>query len=180
MEIKLNLNLVTKFLRRIHGHNLGISVVPQPPGSSLCWAACYRMVDWWVKKGVPGWCIHTRCGNAFPSCAIPCGLANKPRLTSQISSDWLALGYKSNHYQKPLSIVQVRMHLQERQPIMAYLSYRGESTGHYFLIIGTAYSSRFGDASYLVADPLQQNVQQIDVTELGQQGDWQQSWAVMP
>lgn len=155
----------------------------QQPASQMCWAACYRMiVEWRNPAQQQSWCYYSalrKTSCAQSACSEPGQACNQPREITSILGDWLKLGFKSTtEHLRPLSWSEVLKSIEISSPVQVFLDYRDGSVGHYFLIIGTSYLRNSNTRAWLIANPLEKSLYQIDVTQLGQLADWRCTWTV--
>ena len=180
MKLPLNINLIREYFLKRCEQTLPVRVIKQPL-DQVCWAACYRMVNLWTHPDwSDGWCSDTRC-DRDSGCRVPNASCNAPRLTSQVLSDWNALGYtNTTHVPSSLGLNDVRQSIREKRPLMVFLEYRNQRIGHYVLIVGTGRLKFTSDNTFVIADPLNDRLIEIGVSELslGLGGIWQQTWSV--
>lgn len=180
MNLKINVKLIRDHLLRRQERTLPIRAIKQPL-DNLCWATCYRMVNSWMHSNWSlTWCADNRCSPGA-GCTVPNNSCNAPRLTKDVLPDWQALGYRqTKHLNTALALNDVRQNIKENRPLMAFVQYRRQSIGHYFLIVGTGRTRYLADNTFVIADPLKSNLMEIEVSELslGFCGDWQQTWSI--
>lgn len=180
----LNLQRIRQYLDQLWGGTLPIKH-QQQPGDNLCWATCYKMVDEWKNNSSSGICHYVQiqqpkcpqCSDTSPKWKT----CDQPRVPSLFLNDWQqCLGFVNTiHKNKPLNITEIRKEIKNGKPVQAYLTYRGNpDSAHTFLIVGTSRIKETLDTAIIVADPLNDKITMMCLSDLAVQGDWSQTWIV--
>ncbi|MBB5370094.1 papain-like cysteine protease family protein [Janthinobacterium sp. K2C7] len=177
-SIRLNFETIREFLQRKEASRLAIPLIRQV-SDNTCWVACYQMIDSHRLGQQQEHCGYVRLQTKKCShCYRPQGSCDKPRPVDDILADWVKLGYRDTRREyNSLSRNHLHAALRNHHPVMAFIKFRGESVGHYFLIIGIERNLFNADPMLNILDPSTGH-KTMDLFELNRWGDWQDSWVV--
>jgi hypothetical protein len=134
-KMRLNFENIREFLQKKEASRLSIPLINQV-SDNTCWAACYQMIDSHRHGKQQNICkyVHLQT-NTCVQCFRPQHSCDKPRPINNILTDWKTLGYKKTIHEAN-SLTRNRLHaaLRDYNPIMAFIKFRNDPIGHYFLM----------------------------------------------